>query len=190
MVVLQKERVLAAWVPRDLVHALAEFRKRIGQEVSLHARVRNVPRLAPVRRLINASGRDRDLQVVRVVGIRDYRVHRQPAESRRPLFAMGVIPKPAVERPRRAVVVRFKNGTDKTLTNISVIGCDERTIQDLQSGQSEIEWIPITESCIEHRIVVRYQIEGIVQTEVVDGYVINGRRINHQMGDERNLIVE
>jgi hypothetical protein len=87
------------------------------------------------------------------------------------------------------VVVRFKNDTEKTLTNISVTGCDERTIQDLHPGQTEIEWIPITKSCIENRIVIAYEIDGTVQREVVDGYVISGRRISHKIGDNRKLIV-
>ncbi|WP_142602444.1 hypothetical protein [Solitalea koreensis] len=87
------------------------------------------------------------------------------------------------------VVVRFKNNTGKPLTNISVIGCDERTIQDLQPGQTEIEWIPITKNCIEHRIEIKYEIDGVVKREVVDGYVVTGRRINHKIGDNRELLV-
>jgi hypothetical protein len=84
------------------------------------------------------------------------------------------------------VVVRFKNDTGKRLTNISVTGCDERTLRDLQPGQSEIEWIPITKSCMENSIVVKYEIDGAVQREVVEGYVVSGRRINHKIGDNRN----
>ena len=54
------------------------------------------------------------------------------------------------------VTVRFKNDTDKTLTNILVTGCDERTIQDLRPGQTEIEWIPITKICMENAIIIKY----------------------------------
>jgi hypothetical protein len=87
------------------------------------------------------------------------------------------------------VVVRFKNDTDKILTNITVTGCDQRTIQDLRPGQTEIEWIPITRDCIENRIIISYDIDGVVQQEIVDGYVVEGSRINHKIGDKSNLIV-
>jgi hypothetical protein len=86
-------------------------------------------------------------------------------------------------------VVRFKNNTDKTLTNISVSGCDKRIIQDLQPGQSEIEWIPITRSCIEKSIVVEYHIDGTLQRETVYGYVVSGQRINHKIGESGKQIV-
>jgi hypothetical protein len=87
------------------------------------------------------------------------------------------------------VVVRFKNGTNETLTNISVIGCDERTIDVLRPGQTQIEWISITKKCIENNIVIQYEIKGRLQREIVHGYVIEGRRINHEIGDNDNLIV-
>jgi hypothetical protein len=88
------------------------------------------------------------------------------------------------------VIVRFKNDTDTTLTNISVIGCDERTIQDLQPGQTEIEWIPITKDCIEKRIILQYEVSGTVQKEIVYGYVIDGQRINHKIGNNKLIVGE
>ena len=87
------------------------------------------------------------------------------------------------------VVVRFKNDTGETLTNISVVGCDERTIEDLRPGQVEIEWISITKKCIENNIIIQYEINGAVQREVVYGYVIDGQRINHRIGDNDRLVV-
>jgi len=87
------------------------------------------------------------------------------------------------------VVVRFKNGTNETLTNISIIGCDERNIEDLRPGQTEIEWIPITKKCIENNIIIQYEINGVVQSEIVYGYVIDGQRINHRIGDSEKLMV-
>lgn len=84
------------------------------------------------------------------------------------------------------IVVRIKNDTDKILTNITLTGCDQRTLQDLRPGQTEIEWIPITKSCVENSLIVSYEIDGVVQREVVDGYVVEGRRINHKIGNKRN----
>jgi hypothetical protein len=87
------------------------------------------------------------------------------------------------------VIVRFKNDTDKILTNILVSGCDQRAIHDLRPGQTEIEWIPITKKCIENNIIIQYEINGTVQREIVYGYVLDGRRINHNIGDNDKLIV-
>jgi hypothetical protein len=58
--------------------------------------------------LVNAANRDRDLQFLRIVFVRDDRVQAQAAETRRPLFAVRVVPEAAVQRPGFAVVARFK----------------------------------------------------------------------------------
>ena len=87
------------------------------------------------------------------------------------------------------VVVRFENDTTKTLTNISVSGCDERTIGELRPGQTKIEWIRITQKCIENRIVIEYEINGKLTREIVYGYVIDGQRINHKIGDIDKLMM-
>jgi amino acid transporter len=80
------------------------------------------------------------------------------------------------------MVVRFNNGTDKVLTNISIEGCDERRIGDMQPGDSIIEWIPAME-CFERAMTIRYQIGNEIKQETVHGYVIYGERINHEIGD-------
>ena len=62
--VLQKVRISLFRMPRDLMHALAKLGILVRQEISLHTGVRHLPRIAAVRRLVNAASRDRDLDVV------------------------------------------------------------------------------------------------------------------------------
>lgn len=83
------------------------------------------------------------------------------------------------------VIVRLKNVSKKPLTNISVMGCDERTISDLLPGETDIEWIPITKSCMLNSITLQYEVNGIITKEVVYGYVIDGQRINHRIGQHK-----
>lgn len=80
------------------------------------------------------------------------------------------------------MIVRITNGTGKELTNISIQGCDERSIEDMYPGKSIIEWIPAME-CFEHAMTIRYQIGDEIRQETIHGYVIYGERINHQLGD-------
>ncbi|HEY3402828.1 MAG TPA: hypothetical protein VGK59_05535 [Ohtaekwangia sp.] len=87
-----------------------------------------------------------------------------------------------------SVIVRFKNDTGKTLTNVRVVGCDESVVQNLLPGEVEIEWIPITTACTEKSILLRYEIDGVAIEEVVYGYVIDGRRINHTIGDQEKRV--
>ena len=74
VVVLQEVGVLLLGMTGDLVNALAEFRILVRHEISFHAGVRDLPFLPAVRRLINAAGGDRDLDVAGIFLIGDDRV--------------------------------------------------------------------------------------------------------------------
>ena len=67
--------------------------------------------------------------------------------------------------------ITFINDTSACLTNIKVIGCDDRTIERIEKGQSKTVWLKITGDC---GTSINYKLNGVEKSEEVTGYVTNG----------------
>src|SRR6185369_10427261 len=105
VMILQKEGILLFRMASDLVDALAEFRILIRKKICLHSGIGHLPFLSAVGGLINAAGRDGDLDIVRILFIGDNSMNRAPTETGRPLLSMWMIPQSAIQRPRIAGVL-------------------------------------------------------------------------------------
>ena len=73
-VILQEQAIGIGRMTHDLVHALAELRMLVRQEVRAHAMIAGAPRPAAVVAAIDAAGRDRDQQAIRPRSVRHDRV--------------------------------------------------------------------------------------------------------------------
>ena len=71
---------------------LAELGILIRQKICLHAFISYLPFFTAVRRLINSAGRDRDLNIVRVLVVGNDRVQAETAKAGRPFLAMRRVP--------------------------------------------------------------------------------------------------
>jgi len=79
--------------------------------------------------------------------------------------------------------VTFINSTPADLTNIEIIGCDNKTISELGKGKSKTVWINIENDC---SIEIRYSINGQQREETVVGYttISNGHIVEYDITDE------
>src|SRR5438034_262904 len=103
--ILEKVRVLFLRMAGNLVNALAEFGILVRQKICFDTRVRHLPVLAAIRRLINAARRDRDLDIIWILSVRDDRVQAKPAKTGSPFLSMRVFPKSAVQLPSLSAVM-------------------------------------------------------------------------------------
>jgi len=88
------------------------------------------------------------------------------------------------------LLVRLVNTAGQPLHNLVVLGCGEqRPLADLQPGQATILWLPISRACFERTVVVQYTAGKTTQRATIDGYVIEGQRINLPLGSSPQLTV-
>ncbi len=73
------------------------------------------------------------------------------------------------------------NPTETELTNIHLIGCDEKHIDNLKPGERETIWITINNDC---SIDLKFKENNIDKTETVIGYTtpMNGQKVEHKIG--------
>lgn len=67
--------------------------------------------------------------------------------------------------------ITFTNSTEKVLTDVRLIGCEDYTIPKLNIGQSKTIWVEVQNDCA---VSVVYEIEGQVAQEIVVGYATPG----------------
>jgi hypothetical protein len=124
----------------------------------------------------------------------------QEKESRKPIWRVGAlmtlnIPVALLYTKlvlvlNSTLVVRLVNTTAHPLLHMVVVGCGEqRPLADLQPGQATILWLPISHACSEHAVSVQYSTGSTTQQAVIDGYVVEGRRINLKLGNDQQLAV-
>ncbi|MEP6262841.1 MAG: hypothetical protein ABJ092_14790 [Gillisia sp.] len=73
------------------------------------------------------------------------------------------------------------NPTDSKLTDLNMIGCESRIIDELKPGESKTVWISINNDC---SIILNFKEEEIEKTETIIGYATNmgGRKAKHKIG--------
>ena len=76
--------------------------------------------------------------------------------------------------------VTFTNKTNTEITDINIIGCSSRHIENLEVGKSKTVWIEITGDC---SIYINYQSNGQQKEETVVDYVTYsmGHKVNHNI---------
>ena len=77
--------------------------------------------------------------------------------------------------------IRFTNSTPTKLTDINIVGCETKHIDELKIGESETVWIKITGDCA---INMNYLSNGQRKVESVAGYVTvdMGQKMKHNIG--------
>ena len=76
--------------------------------------------------------------------------------------------------------ITFTNSTQFTLTDINIVGCDNKHIDKLEKGCSKTVWVNIPGDCF---ISINYVSNGERKVEMVEGYVSNlfGEKTNHNI---------
>lgn len=85
--------------------------------------------------------------------------------------------------------ITFVNSTEVRLDNIEIIGCEPKSIDILEPGDSKTVWINITgDSTLE----IEYQLQGETKREIVYGYVTtsNGQIATYWIGKDKKPIDE
>ncbi len=77
--------------------------------------------------------------------------------------------------------VTFINETGQSLTNVSISGCEAKTIQHLSVDEDETVWLNIPRDC---SIEIEYIVDGNIVREVVFGYATHGMgtQITYRIG--------
>lgn len=80
--------------------------------------------------------------------------------------------------------ITFINGTETTLTDINIVGCETEHIEKLNEGESKTIWVGITGDCT---INIDYLADGQRKEEVVAGYVTSGdgQKMKHNIGEHK-----
>lgn len=88
------------------------------------------------------------------------------------------------------LLVRLVNTTNQPLHNLVVLGCGEqRPRADLQPGEAIILWLPISPACFERTVSVQYTAGKATQQAIIEGYVVEGERINLQLGSGQQMAI-
>jgi hypothetical protein len=116
----------------------------------------------------------------------------QEQESRKALWRAGALMSlniPAALLYAKLVLM-LSNTTNQPLRHVVVVGCGEqRPLADLPPGQATILWLPISAACFERTVSVQYSTGSTTQQAVIDGYVVEGRRINVKLGSDQQVAV-
>ena len=127
-----------------------------------------------------------------------WRARREP-ENRRALWRMGALL--SLNLPvallytmlvlvlSNGLLVRLVNDTPQPLRHLVVLGCGQpRPLADLPPGQATIVWLPITRNCAERAVSVQYAVGAATQQTIIDGYVVEGQRLNVPLGGEPAVV--
>lgn len=86
------------------------------------------------------------------------------------------------------LLVRLVNDTPQPLLHVVVQGCGQpRPLADLLPGQATIVWLPISRDCVERTVSVQYKVGSAAQQTIIDGYVVEGKRLNVKLGSGPQL---
>jgi len=81
------------------------------------------------------------------------------------------------------LLVRLVNDTSQPLRHLVVLGCGRpRPLADLPPGQATIVWLPIARDCVERTVSAQYTIGAVTRQTMIEGYVVEGKRLNVQLG--------
>ena len=85
--------------------------------------------------------------------------------------------------------IEFINETGKPIREIKILGCEPKSIDELDINESETSWIGITGDC---SIRIEYEIDGEQKTEYVFGYVTSsmGQKSTYRIGNQEKPIDE
>ncbi len=83
--------------------------------------------------------------------------------------------------------ITFVNSTGETITNVRIIGCDNKNISQLRTDQKETKWIGINGDC---SVDIKYFINGEENQETVVGYASGpmGQRLIYEIGSNVEAI--
>ena len=84
--------------------------------------------------------------------------------------------------------ITLTNKMDNDITDISLVGCENKRIKKLKAGQSKTVWISIKKEC---SIYVEYVTKGMRKGEIVYDYVTPGmgQLVEHELDGENRRIV-
>ncbi len=82
--------------------------------------------------------------------------------------------------------ITFVNSTGDTITNVRIIGCDNKSISHLDTDQSKTKWIGINGDC---SVDIKYLINGEEKQETVVGYSSGpmGQRLKYEIGSNESI---
>lgn len=87
------------------------------------------------------------------------------------------------------LLVRLVNDTSQPLRHLLVLGCGQpRRLADLPPGQATIVWLPIARDCFERTVSVQYAMGLATRQTMIDGYVVEGKRLNVKLGRGKTAI--
>lgn len=77
--------------------------------------------------------------------------------------------------------ITLKNTTQTEVTNIKIMGCEDKLVEKIMPGLSKTGWVKITGDCV---INLTYSANGQQKDEVIAGYVTRGMRqkLQHNIG--------
>lgn len=81
--------------------------------------------------------------------------------------------------------ITFINDTGKIITDLKIIGGEPKTIEKLEKGESQTEWIKIIS---ENDLVLEYKIDREIKTEMIYSYMISGEIFKYKIGNKSNQI--
>lgn len=85
--------------------------------------------------------------------------------------------------------VEIINETSRPITQIKLLGCEQKTIENLEINESVTSWVAINRDC---SIQIEYNIDGKMETRSVYGYVTTsmGQKIRYRIGSQNTAIDE
>ena len=81
--------------------------------------------------------------------------------------------------------VTFINETGREISELKIIGGEPKSIEKLEIGEKQTKWIAIKN---DNDLILEYEIDGEIKTEMVYSYMVVGKKIKHRIGNKNNLI--
>ena len=80
--------------------------------------------------------------------------------------------------------ITLNNKTQTKLTNLKIMGCEDKLVEKIMPGQSKTVWVNITGDC---SIKMTYSANGQQKDEVIAGYLTGGmgQKMNYNIGDKK-----
>jgi len=81
--------------------------------------------------------------------------------------------------------VTFINETGREISDLKIIGGEPKSIEKLEIGEKQTEWIPIMS---DNDLILEYEIDGELKTEMIFSYMVVGEKFEHRIGNKNNQI--
>lgn len=84
--------------------------------------------------------------------------------------------------------ITLENSTGQDINSIKILGCDNKEIESLRTGQSKTIWIYIPNDC---SLELRYEVGGEIRTETMASYLTNfgGVIATYQIGSNQDIFL-